>query len=374
MLYFDVYTMLRTPALIFKKERGFKRIAGALLAWAMFVGIGIFSYICMLLDYVFFPGVRRVEVKAPIFVIGNGRSGTTQMHRLLTGDEERMSFFKGYELLIPSLVQKKLLVWAAALDRVLLGGRIHRLIRDKHDNGLVEVRQMHDWRMDGSEEDDFIMLHNFSASTLITFFPYMREYHDLFWTDNRAPRTRRLIMGFYRAALQRQIYATGSNRIHCCKSPSFTAKIKSLRETFPDARFVGMVRNPAETLPSLEHLMQWYWDKQGCHSQLSHEAAELLSAQQMAQYNYMIEALREIPERDQYIVHFPDLVADPKATVEAIYDRLGMGISPAYGAFLDAEREKARRFVSKHEYEKASPQDRARYNSQVPELAARFGW
>lgn len=374
MLYFDVYTMFNIPVLIFKKERGMKRIAGALLAWLFFVVAGIFSYLCMLLDYVFFPGVRKVEVKAPIFVVGNGRSGTTQMHRLLTGDEERMSFFKGYELLIPSLVQKKLLVVAAALDRLLLGGRIYKCIRDKHDNGLQEVRQMHDWRMDSSEEDDFIMLYNFSASTLITFFPYIRELHYLFYTDQRPEKTRRRIMGFYKAALQRQIYATGSNRIHCCKSPSFTVKIRSLRETFPDARFVAMVRNPAEMLPSLEHLMQWYWDKQGCHSELSHEAAKALSDQQMSQYNYMFDALASIPQKDQLVVHFPDLVADPKGIVEGIYERFGMPISPPYAAFLNEEREKAQRFVSKHDYERASGEERERYTAQIPELALRFGW
>jgi omega-hydroxy-beta-dihydromenaquinone-9 sulfotransferase len=374
VLYFDLWTLIRTPILIIRRETGAKRILGALGVWAFMALTGLFSYLCMSLDYLFFPGVRRVRVAAPIFVVGNGRSGTTQMHRLLTGDAEQMSFFKGYELLLPSLVQKRLVDVAGELDRMLLGGRIYRYIRDRHDNGLAEVRQMHDWRMDGSEEDDFILLHNFSASTLITFFPYMRDYLDLFWTDRKSERARRRIIGFYKAALQRQIYAAGSNRIHCCKSPSFTLKIRALREVFPDARFVAMVRNPAEAMPSLEHLMRWYWEKQGCAPALSAEAGELLSKLQIDQYEYLFQALKDVPEKNQFVVHFPDLVGDPRKIVQEIYGRFGLTISPEYAGFLDDQRAKAKAFVSKHEYEKASEEVGALCYAAIPEIAARFGW
>jgi len=366
--------MIRTPVLILRKERGFKRILGALALWAALAFASLFSYVCMCLDYVFFPGVRRVVVRAPIFIVGNGRSGTTQMHRLITGDAQHMSFFKTYELILPSLLQRKMLAVCAALDRLLLGERVSRYLRAKHDTGLTEVRTMHDWQMDGAEEDDLIMLHNFSAMALVTFFPYVYEYLDLHWTDRRPARTRRRIMGFYKATLQRQIYWTGIDRVHCCKSPAFTLKVQALRETFPDARFVVMVRNPAETLPSLEHLMQWYWRKQGCDPALSEEAATRLSELQMEQYRYVFDALTDVPAHQQCVVHFPDLLDDPKAVVERIYARFGLLVSPQYEAYLNAERAKARQFVSRHAYEQAPAETRARYNAALPELAARYNW
>jgi len=382
MLYFDGATLIRTPFLILRNETGLKRIAVALFVWAGLVVQAVFSYFCMCLDYVFFmcldyvffPRVRRVPVRAPIFIVGNGRSGTTQMHRLLTGDAQQMSFFKTYELLLPSLTQKRALSGLAWIDRVLLGGWVQRAIRRKHDTGLSEVREMHDWQMDGAEEDDFIMLHNFSACTITTFFPYNTDYLDLFWTDRRPARLRRKIIGFYKAALQRQIYALGTDKIHCCKSPQFTLKVLSLLEVFPDARFVVMVRNPAETLPSLEHLMQWYWRKQGCSEALSQKAAGELSEIQLLQYRNVFEALKTIPENQQCIVQFPDLVADPRKVVEQIYDRFGLTVYSDYAAFLQTESDKARAFSSKHHYEKASDEDSRRYKAAVPELALRFGW
>ena len=37
-------------------------------------------------DKVFFPALRRVEVRNPVFIIGHWRSGTTHLHNLLAAD------------------------------------------------------------------------------------------------------------------------------------------------------------------------------------------------------------------------------------------------------------------------------------------------
>lgn len=66
----------------------------------------IFHSICFMLDYILFPKLWFVKVKEPVFIIGHARSGTTLAHRLMCGDE-RFSAFKYYELLLPSLLQKK---------------------------------------------------------------------------------------------------------------------------------------------------------------------------------------------------------------------------------------------------------------------------
>ena len=47
--------------------------------------------ICFALDPLLFPGLRRTEIREPVFVIGHGRSGTTHLHDLLYQDEERFS-------------------------------------------------------------------------------------------------------------------------------------------------------------------------------------------------------------------------------------------------------------------------------------------
>ena len=53
-------------------------------------------------------------------------------------------------------------------------------------------------------------------------------------------------------------------------------KIRALREVFPDARFIMMLRHPAESIPSLVDLMSWYWRGFGSPPELVAEAAAAL--------------------------------------------------------------------------------------------------
>ena len=72
------------------------------------------------LDGILFPGFRKTEVKAPLFIVGYPRSGTTFLHRLLGKDEEHVSHMKTWELfLAPSIIQKKILKFLGDMDERL---------------------------------------------------------------------------------------------------------------------------------------------------------------------------------------------------------------------------------------------------------------
>ena len=90
--------------------------------------ISSFHAICFLLDWFLFPDLKNVEVKAPIFMVGHARSGTTLTHRLLSKDSGRFSSFLLYELYFPSLLQKKTIRTLARLDGRVLGGALARRV------------------------------------------------------------------------------------------------------------------------------------------------------------------------------------------------------------------------------------------------------
>ena len=46
--------------------------------------VSSFHAICFALDWLLFPGLRKLEVREPIFMVGHARSGTTLTHRLLS--------------------------------------------------------------------------------------------------------------------------------------------------------------------------------------------------------------------------------------------------------------------------------------------------
>jgi hypothetical protein len=54
----------------------------------------------------------------------------------------------------------------------------------------------------------------------------------------------------YRGLLARHLYFRGQNRHVVSKNPSFTCWVSELQNEFPDARFIGLRRDPAQSLPS----------------------------------------------------------------------------------------------------------------------------
>jgi hypothetical protein len=349
----------------------------ALFLGGVFTGLTLFgaaSFVALALDYVFFPGFRRVEVRKPIFIVGNGRSGTTHMHRLLSGDEDRFTYFRTYEMLLPSILQKKILWWLGDIDRLLLGGAIQKRLKATEDDALGEIRSKHNWQLDGAEEDDFLWYHNFSSGSIFWPFNYP-ELVSLLRADHLPERTRRRQFGYYKSLIQRQLYLYGEDKVHCCKSPSFTQKVRALYETFPDARFVMMFRHPAESIPSLVDFMSWYWRGFGSPPDLVDACAAELGEANIENYRYLARMIEELPKDQQCVVDFEALVRDPKAAMEELYGRFGLEITAEFGAFLDAEREKAKRFVSGHDYDpEGQGPARARLYQELGYMYPRFGW
>jgi hypothetical protein len=374
-LYFDFRTWWRIAGLIVREPFRPRR---TLFLWTVFLALSLLSIvnaICLGLDLLLFPGLRRTKIEAPIFIVGNGRSGTTHIQRILSADGDRFSYFKTWELLLPSILQHRMVDLLDAIDRHLLGGWVRRRIEHSEDQALEEVRKLHDWQSSGAEEDDFVMFANWSSVSLTFPFPYT-ELEYLFWTDREPPEKRRRILGFYRSMLRRLLYCRGGGRIHCGKSPQFTLKMRGLLEVFPDARFIVMLRHPDETIPSLLDLMSQYWRGMGADEDLVEASAALLGEVQIAQYRHAVEVADALPPEQQIIVEFRDLLADPKKVVEEIYARFGLEIDADFDHFLEEEREAAKAFRSQHVFdpERVPGPERDRIRRELADLFERFGW
>ncbi|MFZ0716301.1 sulfotransferase, partial [Mycobacterium sp.] len=98
------------------------------------------SAITLALDYVFYPSHRKQPIDRPIFIIGNPRSGTTFLHRLLLGAGD-MAALELWEMLFPAITARK-----------LLGGIVPRL--DKLSPARYHPSDVHETSLRGVETDD----------------------------------------------------------------------------------------------------------------------------------------------------------------------------------------------------------------------------
>ncbi len=301
------------------------------------------------LDQIFYPDFHDQDITQPIFIVGNFRSGTTLLHRLLAKDQQ-FTGMKAWEIyLAPSIVQRQFFRWLMKLNH-MIGNPVQKLL-NWFENALQAYCYMHKTGLNEIEEDSHVMLQIWSTYIIFAFFPFpdlIKNY--IYYDDQVTEEQQKMDMTYYHQVLQRHIYTKHGKR-YISKSPSHSAKVKSLHRRFPDAKFVNLVRSPLRVIPSSVSMFSIHWKTYGEPEQDYPEAAsEVIQEQAKHWYIYPHQYLKQLPE-DQYVmVRYQDLVADPQSTVENIYHRLGIQMTEQYQETLAKESEKAKRFKSKHAY------------------------
>lgn len=320
------------------------------------------------------PSLHRVRIEKPVFVVGHARSGTTLLHRLMVSDADSFNFFLLYELLFPSLWQKRALRALGRMDRALFGSFFTKKLVAAEDDALEGARDMHHLGLFVPEEDDFVLTASCVASTWVALFPGMPEF-DVYYLDEWPEKRRRRVMRAYADGVRRQLCLSGPDKIHCSKNPSYSGRIESLIEEFPDARFVVMMRDPREAIPSLLKMLQKTWRSQGWSQDRIEKSIEALIANSVHTYLYPLEVLARHPETKWTVVDYRDLVAQPKATVESIFSALDLAMTPAISKTLEEEQRRARAHRSSHRYGlEEFGIDEAELKAELGELFDRFGW
>src|SRR5262245_25789726 len=192
--------------------------------------------------------IRRTRIELPpIFIVGHWRTGTTLVHELLILDP-RHTYATTYECLEPNhfLVSEWLLT------------RLFFFLTPSHrpmDNMAAG------W--DRPQEDEFALcMLGLPSPYLKIAFPNRPEpYPESDDLERMSSRDRDAWKrGLYRL-LQMLTYKHPGRLV--LKSPTHSCRIPTLREMFPDALFVHIVRDPRIVFPSTVTLWKTLWKVHG---------------------------------------------------------------------------------------------------------------
>ncbi|TPI19452.1 sulfotransferase [Mesorhizobium sp. B4-1-1] len=257
---------------------------------------------------------RMERDNAPVFVLGYFRSGTTFLQNLLAADPSLRSpswpqvlapqtFVLGWALLRTLFVP---LLPLTRLDAVVpVGARL-------------------------PAEDDFA-LNNLGGMSILAgraVLPgrqaFFNRYHDLdALSADELSRWRSHQFAF----VQKLTLVAGGRRL-LLKSPSHTARVRTLLELFPGAKFVHISRSPEAVFRSNIFLVRELQRAFALQSPLPEdEQEEIITRDYLATEMHYLADRARIPAADFAEVRLQDLIADPMGEMKRIYRELDLPFS-----------------------------------------------
>jgi hypothetical protein len=326
-----------------------RRAAVMSLFLPSFIILQLLHGIGFMLDELLFRGYRRVDIKAPLFIVGIPRSGTTFLHRVLAKDQRQFTTFTLWELLLaPSVAERKFWQSVAWIDR-RIGGWGLRAIHFLEKRGFGGWQDVHGTALTAPEEDYLVLAPILACFLLILPFPSLEEIWNLAYFDQRVPvRERRAVMAFYRSCLQRHLYVHGPEKRLLSKNPAFSPMIESLGAAFPDCRIVCTLRNPIEAIPS--HLSSMAAGARIFNNGASGEFQQRLMDMMKHFYRHLTRNLPQWPENRRVLVCLESLKRNLHPIVADIYRRFDLNLSPEFETILQREHRSSLDYRSTHAY------------------------
>ena len=250
----------------------------------------------------------------PVFIIGHWRTGSTFLHQLMSRDPQMTA---------PTLFQ------VAQPDSFLTSYPYYqplfkRIVSKHRPMDMVRLG------MNEPQEDEYAIYRMTCSSPLEKLiFPDQKSYflsgEDSFLPPPEcAPAWERQLVHF----MKKIHFQTGKRVVS--KNPFNSFRIKTLIRLFPQARFIHIVRNPLNSVPSTIHM----WDivqRQNCLNRNHHrpEVSEVCDVM-----NAMDETIRQqaagLPPGRYCEVRYEELEKDPVSCIRSAYSELGIPFSETF--------------------------------------------
>jgi hypothetical protein len=257
---------------------------------------------------------RQIEAakleRPPLFILGHWRAGTTFLHELLIRDPAH-TYFTTYQCFTPHhfvLSERWVLPWAGLF--------------------VPERRPMDNMAAgwDRPMEDEFA-LQSLGVPTpyLSVMFPNRGAVYPEYLSLRELPegerqRWKRELLQFCKRVALRD------NRRLVIKSPAHTARVRTLIEMFPDAKFVHLSRDPYALYRSTAGLWRSLNAEEGLQVVRDESwVGPFVIDSLRRMYDAYFED-RELLRDDQLVeLRYEDLVRDPKQQLLEIYSQLDLG-------------------------------------------------
>ncbi|MFC2078454.1 sulfotransferase [Candidatus Bipolaricaulota bacterium] len=266
---------------------------------------------------------------SPVFIIGHWRSGTTHLHNLMCQDKN-FGYVSTFQAMAPGfcMVGDKRIKPALAK----LAGR-------RYPTRLIDNIPL---ALDAPQEDEFALA-TLSPYSFVHAFTFPKQAAFFFKRyvlfEGISEVVRATWIRTYLAILRKATLRSGGRRL-VTKNCGHSARIRTLLDLFPDAKFVFIHRNPYELYLSTVHTHNTVIPR----SQLQDADPDQIEARVLQFYPQLMGRYLAdrslIPEGNLVEVRFEDLDASPLGQLRHVYESLGLpgydGAEPEFRLYLDS--------------------------------------
>lgn len=269
---------------------------------------GMLSALGALQQRLYCGELDQVALKPPLFLVGHWRSGTTLLHELLALDDR----------------------FTAPTTYSCFNPHHFLLARHRAPSKNTRTRPTGDIAISTAspQEEEFALLCMGARSPYEAFmFPSALHQFETLCDPGLLDGANQLrwecaITWILRAT----VCMSGAGQRLLVKSPSNSFRISRLDKLFPGAAFVRIVREPCAVFASTLRLWQTMWERYALAAPLAREVLiERILQTRIALERKLESAIRLLPADRITTLRYEDLVSDPRATIELLYDRLALG-------------------------------------------------
>ena len=270
---------------------------------------------------------RRIRSTAihpePIFIIGHWRTGTTHLHNLMCQDEN-LGYLSTFQAMAPGFC----LVGEKVIKEFLA-----KKTKSRYPTRLIDNIPL---AFDAPQEDEFALA-NLSPHSFIHVFSFPQQAQDFFERcvlfDGLSEAARSRWIDTYLTVLRKATLASGGKRL-VVKNCAHTARIRTLLDLFPNAKFIHIHRIPYQLFLSTLHMHRTVL----LRSQLQEIEPDQVEAHVLRFYEQLMRRFLVdrslIPAGNLVEIRFEDLEASPLAQLHRVYDGLGLpGFAAAESGF-----------------------------------------
>lgn len=298
-------------------------------------------------DDLVYPDYRDEPLEPPLYIIACPRSGTTLLHELLALDSERFTHFKLYQTLVPAVSAYR---FARKLADTVGRDRADRVVRAIDDWAFAGWQGIHPTGLTKSEEDEQLFVYPFLSPAIYFIFPWIRRLPELRFIDDLPDEARSRAAEYYRDSIRRHVFATGGHRTMIVKNVHAASRLSIIRQAFPDARFVHLVRHPYEAVASSTSMFIVTWQMPAPEIPRDSPEARDYAQLYIDYYRYLHDETQKMPEDSVLTMPYRDLVSDPVRAVESIYSKFGYELGDSYRQRLERAVGERKKHKSQHHY------------------------